>query len=101
PCAHPHLPLFPYTPLFRSSTSVIALESGTGGRYSLHANSPVELAALPTEGPHETPVVDGLRRAGRGGRVVRLAAASEWRLEGALDRKSTRLNSSHVSISYA
>src|SRR5689334_24140675 len=27
--------------------------------------------------------------------------ASQWRASGALDRKSTRLNSSHSSISYA
>src|SRR5256885_4922482 len=41
------------------------------------------------------------RRRGDGEREVAARLAPELRLQGRLDRKSTRLNSSHLVISYA
>src|SRR5689334_24003847 len=82
----PRSTLFPYTTLFRSKTLVATL--------------PVYLNALTSRGVHVVTVNDYLA-----------ARDSEWM--GAvykflgltvgciLDRKSTRLNSSHSSISYA
>src|SRR5438067_6426360 len=76
----PRSTLFPYTTLFRSADLGRALaEEYPGGvkvQYNLH---PPLLRAL------------GLTRKLKFG---------TW-FDGALDRKSTRLNSSHVSISYA
>src|SRR5438874_8013373 len=70
--------LFPYTTLFRSADLVVDAD---------------HLGML--EGGDET-------QAGAGRRVVDVAARLVGlRLEGELDRKSTRLNSSHVEISYA
>src|SRR5699024_11462033 len=71
----PNSSLFPYTTLFRSRRfAVLILFLCLFGM----------LAVL-------------LRR----GRLPGLASGPVWRLLGTTDRKSTRLNSSHVSISYA
>src|SRR3712207_9587810 len=96
----PRSTLFPYTTLFRSRGPL-------GGRSFLRRN------ALPKR-VHE---VHDVRRARRLGNVQRLACLLRFQklddgilvpvLEGAwvefgsLDRKSTRLNSSHANISYA
>src|SRR3712207_7433000 len=72
----PRSTLFPYTTLFRSA----------GGALS-----------APGRRPRARPVV-------RAARAVGAAAAHDRRrpaLVGRLDRKSTRLNSSHANISYA
>src|SRR5437588_9707228 len=67
--------LFPYTTLFRSVLEALAL------------GAPVVATAI---GPHPTWI-----REGRTGWLV------PPRAPAALDRKSTRLNSSHTVISYA
>src|SRR2546427_4099599 len=80
----PRSTLFPYTTLFRSLTSLLLDE---GGR------------------PRLQPVLAGLRTSYR----VRLTAALagffvvpvKKPASAAVDRKSTRLNSSHSQISYA
>src|SRR5699024_12854753 len=80
----PSSTLFPYTTLFRSGSGHLAgscrknRHGGTSG-----ALRRVQLA--PPIGSRRAPVLHGLRIFGL------------WRP----DRKSTRLNSSHVSISYA
>src|SRR5690606_42030365 len=80
--------LFPYTTLFRSALRRPALRTGRQRRHGgagagarLTATVPIPVVADP-----------GLARAGRGVPARRAAGA---------DRKSTRLNSSHVKISYA
>src|SRR5437868_12800352 len=75
--------LFPYTTLFRSQAPPIVSRSGkTGTRRRIRA-----VFAQPDQlSPDAAP--------GAGG-------AGAARRQGRLDRKSTRLNSSHVSISYA
>src|SRR5699024_12510952 len=87
PRAHPRSPLFPYTTLFRSHQPV---RSGQGA------------AAVTREG-----VLAGHARAlepvGRALLVMLLGrdGGEDRAGRGQEDRKSTRLNSSHVSISYA
>src|SRR5207253_11101668 len=81
--------LFPYTTLFRS---IVAVESGIDDRavptfimlpeYSLRKDEVAEAVALASAAPANTAVVFGVAQLPR-------------------DRKSTRLNSSHVAISYA
>src|SRR3712207_7161239 len=89
----PRSTLFPYTTLFRS---------GGGGVDGPFADDALVVAG--NGGRHEL----GVREVGRGGAGdgfagvgVELAAAG--RADGAVvvDRKSTRLNSSHANISYA
>src|SRR5437762_681088 len=94
----PRSPLFPYTTLFRSSTSTppcwrSALSSGDDRRVGLvprvdAADTVEELGVfgdLPIARPEQVPVRD----------VVQVRENLE------ADRKSTRLNSSHRCISYA
>src|SRR5207249_8791527 len=97
---HPRSPLFPYTTLFRSSPALIekvrTAQTDGQGRYgivdlrpgvytitfSLQSFTTVKREAI------ELPT------------AFTATVNAELRV-GALDRKSTRLNSSHVSISYA
>src|SRR3712207_7581160 len=76
----PRSTLFPYTTLFRSARD---LES-----------------CLPGEGSREPPLHDQLERAPGGHLAVQLHDGLK-RADERLDRKSTRLNSSHANISYA
>src|SRR5204863_2108973 len=94
----PSSPLFPYTTLFRSSA-----DEGLGRERPVRRARPPDRVAAPAP-PHPQPG-RGLQpphqphpRAGRpGGRHGGLHRAHH----PAEDRKSTRLNSSHVEISYA
>src|SRR5437879_10766137 len=70
----PRSTLFPYTTLFRSDRPVGGSRGGAAARRAAH-------------GPARPPAHDGQG-------IPRLPA-------GAVDRKSTRLNSSHRCISYA
>src|SRR3712207_7777276 len=82
----PRSTLFPYTTLFRSVLG--------GPPVAQHA-APVRLAALVVEAVADL-MADHAADAAIVDRVVRLRIE-----EGRLDRKSTRLNSSHANISYA
>src|SRR5690606_41202783 len=85
----PTSPLFPYTTLFRSSADLADRLRGLRQRLrsgDLHER-PVHLAG----GVY---VSGGLLNPGLRGALPR-------QLRGPVDRKSTRLNSSHVKISYA
>src|SRR5690242_20826938 len=72
----PRSTLFPYTTLFRSGVAFAVNSTGAGGPWSLTATV--------------TPKADGRRTIEA---VIRDVSPK--------DRKSTRLNSSHMSISYA
>src|SRR5688572_32771507 len=76
----PRSTLFPYTTLFRSEVFEDHREIGVAGRE--HGVVGIEVPLLNLDGPHHPP--------------SRLRQFSE-----VLDRKSTRLNSSHSQISYA
>src|SRR5207249_9714551 len=89
-------PLFPYTTLFRSvdPDSVLLLERG-GERLAVgHRHGAVE---------HHLPLFLRARNEPRLaiGALVHVDVAAGRGLRESGDRKSTRLNSSHVSIPYA
>src|SRR5690606_40060411 len=88
----PSLPLFPYTTLFRSSLSHLAdLLAGLHPRARLDVDS-VHVAV---QGDQAMPVVQN------DGVAIEEIIACCSHHTGCRDRKSTRLNSSHVKISYA
>src|SRR3712207_8847317 len=85
----PRSTLFPYTTLFRSRRLVGLV---------VRRQRPVDQA-----GRHEEPALAVSLHEERRGAVVGVEAdaARPGRRVGGLDRKSTRLNSSHANISYA
>src|SRR3712207_8007087 len=84
----PRSTLFPYTTLFRSHLRDVARFGRQVGHVAL-----VEQDA-PAGRPHEPR--DDVEQRG-----LAAAGGAEQRIGAALDRKSTRLNSSHANISYA
>src|SRR5256885_7275974 len=85
----PRSTLFPYTTLFRSPVEVLP----AGGRV-LHVGKPRILALVLPVHAHERIALRQLE-------VVLGAYGHGPGRHGARDRKSTRLNSSHLVISYA
>src|SRR3712207_7337384 len=85
----PRSTLFPYTTLFRSNTGIFCFDGGAL-RDALDAITPDN-----AQGEYYLPDVLPVMRT-RGQRV-----AAHVVDDHALDRKSTRLNSSHANISYA
>src|SRR5690242_21182186 len=81
----PRSTLFPYTTLFRS----LILKRKTG----------IEPATSRVENPAQS--LRNTRLAGHGFNVVAETTQFSDHFRGTADRKSTRLNSSHMSISYA
>src|SRR3712207_8561162 len=81
----PRSTLFPYTTLFRSHEDEPRFELGADARRQLHAPHLDAIGEPQTE-----------RAAERRGVVVLPSAG-----DAEVDRKSTRLNSSHANISYA
>src|SRR5690606_41877787 len=100
PPRHSRSPLFPYTTLFRSSrwrlfvqASAISYQLSAAGTLCIAQCLDLVMVAL-----HALELaLDHHADIGRQVFVERLAIA----LQGHIDRKSTRLNSSHVKISYA
>src|SRR5258708_26320097 len=80
----PRSTLFPYTTLFRS----ILREARAEERVLLSSFNPLCLLRARVFAP-------------RIARALLFESAQEWALRSGLDRKSTRLNSSHQIISYA
>src|SRR3712207_8352330 len=83
----PRSTLFPYTTLFRSAWDTPAREEVLGDVWPGLPRISVDYA-----------VMEGAAAAGRVGTVP---GDFGWTDVGDLDRKSTRLNSSHANISYA
>src|SRR5438874_4984899 len=91
----PDSTLFPYTTLFRSVVGVVSdvKDSAIAKPAKLHNYSPY--LAMP-EGAFIDPTFDGLRNL-----HLAVRTRTDKRRIDERDRKSTRLNSSHVEISYA
>src|SRR5687768_18242470 len=90
----PRATLLPYTTLFRS------FRPPAGGRLGV----PEQLDRIFSPGDlpgDEVPIPDRVLRGARGEPVAVLVGAHAFLRALALDRKSTRLNSSHGYISYA
>src|SRR3712207_7537051 len=79
----PRSTLFPYTTLFRSP-----VPAREGGRYVFA--TPMHTKGPPPHGPHHAPPLHGP-----------FGIFDDSNSALLLDRKSTRLNSSHANISYA
>src|SRR3712207_7148977 len=80
----PRSTLFPYTTLFRSA----------GGRGIVAENGNNNAAPMTINGRHLTVV-------GSGDNTIGVRARAQSGSAQQIDRKSTRLNSSHANISYA
>src|SRR5207249_12008653 len=91
----PTSPLFPYTTLFRSNTETLATAAY---RRDVGEVAPPEALALEIDDLADEGVI-GVRVEGSDDELHR--PGELWGSSGRADRKSTRLNSSHVSISYA
>src|SRR5256885_5113635 len=93
----PRSTLFPYTTLFRSARG-----SGLGARFIRSVESPApspdSLLFIEAEAPADQR--DGEAAVAQQG-VMEAAQGEGLALRGTEDRKSTRLNSSHLVISYA
>src|SRR3712207_7064339 len=88
----PRSTLFPYTTLFRSHRPVLPTVLDVLGQHSRRSVAD----SLPSKDPYLRPgevLVAHVGQTGKGPRVMAV--------ESHLDRKSTRLNSSHANISYA
>src|SRR3712207_7084516 len=83
----PRSTLFPYTTLFRSSLSTDEPGFDAKSRCQFAEKEAIAQAAAALVEP---------------GQAIALSAGTTtWRMAHHLDRKSTRLNSSHANISYA
>src|SRR3712207_8024102 len=89
----PRSTLFPYTTLFRSLAELDGVELGVVDLESFGARVLVPLVALALPDVLQLGAVDV-----DGGEEGQLPSLVH---QGAVDRKSTRLNSSHANISYA
>src|SRR2546426_8625399 len=90
----PRSTLFPYTPLFRSGQ----LDAGGARPRRHHLPAGSELERPPHEPEQVGVIIDDQRAEGLGHRSW--LRAGMWPILAG-DRKSTRLNSSHLVISYA
>src|SRR5690606_41929270 len=95
----PRSTLFPYTTLFRSDI-LDAAAAGAGRDVSIVAEvkHPTYFASIGL--PLDELIADELRAWDDGGRTI-VECFEQTVLREIRDRKSTRLNSSHVKISYA
>src|SRR5207253_8705113 len=91
----PTPPLFPYTTLFRSNELLLVREQDVRFAIPVHIGHGHAVADFDF-GIHVNGTELGLRRFGGRQRQGKTQDREEK-----LDRKSTRLNSSHVAISYA
>src|SRR3712207_8983876 len=90
----PRSTLFPYTTLFRSIVDEAAMvQALTDGR--------IGGAGIDVYGREPLPADSPLRSAPRLVATPHLGYVTDATYEAFLDRKSTRLNSSHANISYA
>src|SRR3712207_7765605 len=94
----PRSTLFPYTTLFRSVVGALLGGAALGGRRVEALGQPVEPLGHRAD-QQDRPQRQQEDHDQRDRR--RLAELLAFRGRGLLDRKSTRLNSSHANISYA
>src|SRR3712207_8044989 len=93
----PTSPLFPYTPLFRSESEAHREPHPHVGRRSSPGATP-----HPADRHPENRVLKTLQEGDQErGSTFTTVSSSRQGFERPLDRKSTRLNSSHANISYA
>src|SRR5436309_4924203 len=92
----PASPLFPYTTLFRSAALGLAVHGGWHAAFPSRAGSMPVFAAAGMAS-----LFAGIVRSPFTGAVLLVEMTGSYALVLPLDRKSTRLNSSHVKISYA
>src|SRR3712207_7272701 len=90
----PRSTLFPYTTLFRSRTTPTVIRSPE--REPVHGEQPTHLVASRISSRPSLGTASAALQVARSLEAPTLPAA-----EVMLDRKSTRLNSSHANISYA
>src|SRR5690606_42055266 len=88
----PTSPLFPYTTLFRSGAYV---EDNNIKIITPNSQFIMPTSSLALEGKHNT------KNAMAASTVAQLLRIRKETIRASIDRKSTRLNSSHVKISYA
>src|SRR5207253_9232853 len=93
----PRSPLFPYTTLFRSAEGAATL--GLGAEKGTGRGSWVRKMCTDANGKRSGVVIWAARPAAPNTTDLAQQALNSTALP--LDRKSTRLNSSHVAISYA
>src|SRR3712207_7329042 len=86
----PRSTLFPYTTLFRSR-----------GLFVFDREEWVTVCSILLRGIQGTGMTPGLPRPRIASVVAPDATHMTWRVTQSIDRKSTRLNSSHANISYA
>src|SRR5690606_41220333 len=94
----PSSPLFPYTTLFRSGRTAVRPLPLAGSQLRLRIEVPAVHAPTPARPRPSRP---GSHVVADGGPEPAAAGGRPHRAARARDRKSTRLNSSHVKISYA
>src|SRR5699024_12566750 len=93
----PRSTLIPYTTLFRSSGNINKAKVEAMEGTAKFTDSQTFKLAVRSPYSFETPMLeDGFERS----YFIKEKYNNEWNLKSK-DRKSTRLNSSHVSISYA
>src|SRR5690606_41341825 len=100
----PLYPVRPSSPTRRSSVLRCKLDvSGRLGGPMVHNGQVVEIAPMTALLPYDADLEpdDALTINDRAMRVIDVRRGGEWGLFTSADRKSTRLNSSHVKISYA
>src|SRR3712207_9358014 len=96
----PRSTLFPYTTLFRSRPGVERRDAGLEQQPDDQQRQAEDQQHVPAAvGPGRADLAEP--DAAGGAVDQRQAVEEERRREGAEDRKSTRLNSSHANISYA
>src|SRR5205814_10120488 len=96
---HPAPTLFPYTTLFRSTVNRII--DAFPGNLQDQIRTQLSTALVGIVAQTLIPKIGGGRVAGYEILVVTSGIANLIRENKTLDRKSTRLNSSHLGISYA
>src|SRR5262245_36981434 len=96
---HPCTPPFPYTTLFRSQRCVVRANRAYEGAGLQLTGGRIEDCRIERNDAAEGSGGGAVSIVGRG--VVLLRCAIVNNTKGTADRKSTRLNSSHLGISYA